>query len=58
MAPLSDPKILDENSVFKRVLSGEKRPRKPTQGERLAAIFAQTPAEEAPIEVADFLPRF
>lgn len=58
MAPLSDPKILDENSVFARVLSAEKRPRKPTQGERLAAIFADAPAQKSPIKVADFLPRY
>ena len=56
MAPLSDPKILDENSVFTRVLSEKKTPRKPSSGERLSAIFAQAPTQESPIDVSDFLP--
>jgi len=56
MTPVSDPKILDENSVFTRVLSERKTPRKPTQGERLAAIFEQAPAQEDRLDVTDFLP--
>jgi len=58
MTPVSDPKILDENSVFTRMFSEQKRPRKATPSERLSAIFEQPSAEEAPIKVADFLPRY
>jgi len=37
-------------------LSERKTPRKPTQGERLAAIFEQAPAQEDRLDVTDFLP--
>jgi hypothetical protein len=58
MTPPSSLDTYDENSVFNRLFANEKKPRKPTQAERMAKIFAQAPREPETISVSDFLPRY
>jgi hypothetical protein len=58
MTPPSSLDTYDENSVFNRLFAENKKPRKPTQAERMAKIFAQAPREPETIDVADFLPSY
>ena len=58
MTPPLSLDTYDENSVFNRLFADEKKPRKPTQAERMAKIFAQAPREAETINVADFLPNY
>lgn len=50
--------IDSEDSVFRHLFSEKKKPRKITQAERMARIFAATPSKEADINVGDFLPSY
>ena len=58
MTPTADPKIYDEDSVFNRLFSQERPPRRPTKAERMARIFADAPSNESAIKVSDFLPDY
>jgi len=58
-----DPDIYDEDSVFNQLFAAETKPRRPTQADRMARIFAEaleteSPTNEIDIKVSDFLPRF
>lgn len=58
MTPTKAPDIHDENSVFRRLFSDETKPRKVTQADRMADIFADAPTREPAIKASDFLPSY
>ena len=58
MIPAKAPDIESEDSVFRRLFSDEKKPRKVTRAERMARVFADAPSNETEINVGDFLPSY
>jgi len=58
MTPSASPDIHSEDSVFRRLFSEEKKPRKVTKVERMERVFATAASTEGPIKVSDFLPRY
>ena len=58
MTPSASPDIHSEDSVFRKLFSEEKKPRKATQAERMERVFAGAMSTEGPINISDFLPRY
>lgn len=52
----ANTRLYDEDSVFNQLFTKEKKPRRPTQAERMASLFADAPTSEPPFKAADFLP--
>ena len=52
------PDIHSEDSVFRKLFSDEKKPRKVTKAERMKRVFADAMSTEGPIKVSDFLPSY
>ena len=52
------PDIHSEDSVFRKLFSDEKKPRKVTKTERMERVFADAVSMEGPINISDFLPRY
>ena len=52
------PDIHSEDSVFRKLFSNEKKPRKVTKAERMERVFADAVSMEGPINISDFLPRY
>lgn len=52
------PDIHSEDSVFRKLFSDEKKPRKVTKAERMERVFADAVSMEDPISVSDFLPSY
>ena len=52
------PDIHSEDSVFRKLFSDEKKPRKVTKAERMERVFADPISTEGPIRVCDFLPSY
>ena len=52
------PDIHSEDSVFRKLFSDEKKPRKATKPERIERVFANAASTEGPISVSDFLPSY
>ena len=58
MTPSKSPDIHSEDSVFRKLFSDEKKPRKVTKAERMERVFADAISTEGPIRVCNFLPRY
>ena len=58
MTPSTPPDLHSEDSVFRKLFSDEKKPRKITKSERLERVFADAVSTEGPVNVSDFLPRY
>lgn len=58
MNPSTSHDIYSEDSVFRKLFSDEKKPRKMTKTERMARVFAEAKSTEPPIKVSDFLPNY
>ena len=56
MSGPTPPDIYSEDSVFRKLFSETKKPKRPTQSERLAKIFSHEPSQNTSLDVADFLP--
>jgi len=58
MTPSKSPDIHSEDSVFRKLFSDEKKPRKVTKAERMERVFADPISTEGPIRVCNFLPSY
>ena len=58
MTPSASPDIHSEDSVFRKLFSDEKKPRKVTKAERMERVFADAVSMEGPIRVCNFLPSY
>jgi len=52
------PDIHSEDSVFRKLFSDEKKPRKVTKAERMERVYADAVSMEGPINISDFLPSY